>query len=176
MHQLNIFLQEADFGNYEQVRKWVSGKSRPKNGRQQAGLDSFLEIKHWESRFKDINDLVNYIFSIWDSWINLLEQIREELQDIDDESQMFYTEDTVKQFLRNSVLNLPVLDGWINLMFDFGIKLYNYFALKGWAKDDKLDFSDSLKEQISLIDEAIKKLKHENYPLCLYSNFLSSIS
>ena len=62
---------------------------------------------------------------------------------------MFYTEDTVKQFLRNSVLNLPVLDGWVNLMFDFEIKLYNYFGLKDWAKDDKLDFSASLKEQIS---------------------------
>lgn len=175
MYQLNIFLQEADFCNYEQIKKWVSGKSRPRNGRQQAGLDSFLNIKHWESRFDSMDEVIKYVFSIWDNWINLLEQIREELQDIDDESQMFYTEDTVKQFLRNSVLNLPVLDGWINLMFDFGIKLYNYFALKDWAKDDKIDFSDSLKEQISLIDEAIEKMKGKGMNLSTMDSFHASL-
>ena len=175
MNQLNIFLQEADLCNYEQVKKWASGKSRPKNGRQQAGLDSFLNIKHWESRFDSIDEVIKYVFSIWDNWINLLEQIREELQDIDDESQMFYTEDTVKQFLRNSVLNLPVLDGWINLMFDFEIKLYNYFGLKDWAKDDKLDFSASLKEQISLLDEAIKEMKKEGLNLTTMDNFHASL-
>lgn len=175
MNQLNIFLQEADFCNYEQVKKWILGKSRPRNGRQQAGLDSFLNIKHWESRFDSMDEVIKYVFSIWDNWINLLEQIREELQDIDDESQMFYTEDTVKQFLRNSVLNLPVLDGWINLMFDFGIKLYNYFALKDWAKDDALDFSDSLKEQINLIDEAIKEMKEENLNISTMDSFHASL-
>ncbi len=175
MNQLNIFLQEADLCNYEQVKKWASGKSRPKNGRQQAGLDSFLNIKHWESRFDSIDEVIKYVFSIWDNWINLLEQIREELQDIDDESQMFYTEDTVKQFLRNSVVNLPVLDGWINLMFDFEIKLYNYFGLKDWAKDDKLDFSASLKEQISLLDEAIKEMKEENLNVSTKDNFHASL-
>ena len=175
MNQLNIFLQEADLCNYEQVKKWASGKSRPKNGRQQAGLDSFLNIKHWESRFDSIDEVIKYVFSIWDNWINLLEQIREELQDIDDESQMFYTEDTVKQFLRNSVVNLPVLDGWINLMFDFEIKLYNYFGLKDWAKDDKLDFSASLKEQISLLDEAIKEMKKEGLNLTTMDNFHASL-
>ena len=175
MNQLNIFLQEADLCNYEQVKKWASGKSRPKNGRQQAGLDSFLNIKHWESRFDSIDEVIKYVFSIWDNWINLFEQIREELQDIDDESQMFYTEDTVKQFLRNSVVNLPVLDGWINLMFDFEIKLYNYFGLKDWAKDDKLDFSASLKEQISLLDEAIKEMKKEGLNLTTMDNFHASL-
>ena len=175
MNQLNIFLQEADLCNYEQVKKWASGKSRPKNGRQQAGLDSFLNIKHWESRFDSIDEVIKYVFSIWDNWINLFEQIREELQDIDDESQMFYTEDTVKQFLRNSVVNLPVLDGWINLMFDFEIKLYNYFGLKDWAKDDKLDFSASLKEQISLLDEAIKEMKKEGLNLTTMNNFHASL-
>ena len=175
MNQLNIFLQEADLCNYEQIKKWASGKSRPKNGRQQAGLDSFLNIKHWESRFDSIDEVIKYVFSIWDNWINLLEQIREELQDIDDESQMFYTEDTVKQFLRNSVVNLPVLDGWINLMFDFEIKLYNYFGLKDWAKDDKLDFSASLKEQISLLDEAIKEMKKEGLNLTTMDNFHASL-
>ena len=175
MNQLNIFLQEADLCNYEQVKKWASGKSRPKNGRQQAGLDSFLNIKHWESRFDSIDEVIKYVFSIWDNWINLFEQIREELQDIDDEPQMFYTEDTVKQFLRNSVVNLPVLDGWINLMFDFEIKLYNYFGLKDWAKDDKLDFSASLKEQISLLDEAIKEMKKEGLNLTTMDNFHASL-
>lgn len=175
MNQLNIFLQEADLCNYEQVKKWASGKSRPKNGRQQAGLDSFLNIKHWGSRFDSIDEVIKYVFSIWDNWINLFEQIREELQDIDDESQMFYTEDTVKQFLRNSVVNLPVLDGWINLMFDFEIKLYNYFGLKDWAKDDKLDFSASLKEQISLLDEAIKEMKKEGLNLTTMDNFHASL-
>ena len=175
MNQLNIFLQEADLCNYEQVKKWASGKSRPKNGRQQAGLDSFLNIKHWESRFDSIDEVIKYVFSIWDNWINLFEQIREELQDIDDESQMFYTEDTVKQFLRNSVVNLPVLDGWINLMFDFEIKLYNYFGLKDWAKDDKLDFSASLKEQISLLDEAIIEMKKEGLNLTTMDNFHASL-
>ena len=175
MYQLNTYLQEADFCNYEQVKKWASGKSRPKNGRQQAGLDSFLNIKHWESRFDSIDEVIKYVFSIWDNWINLLEQIREELQDIDDESQMFYTEDTVKQFLRNSVLNLPVLDSWVNLMFDFEIKLYNYFSLKDWAKNDELDFSDSLKEKINLIDEAIKEMKEENLNVSTKDNFHASL-
>lgn len=175
MYQLNTYLQEADFCNYEQVKKWASGKSRPKNGRQQAGLDSFLNIKHWESRFDSMDEVIKYVFSIWDNWINLLEQIREELQDIDDESQMFYTEDTVKQFLRNSVLNLPILDSWVNLMFDFEIKLYNYFSLKDWAKNDELDFSDSLKEQINLIDEAIKEMKEENLNVSTIDNFHASL-
>lgn len=174
MERLNVYLEEPDKCIYENVKTWVSGKSRPRNGRQQDALDAFLKINHWQSRFKNCDEAVNYIYNIWDNWVDLLEEVRDNLDDENDNSQMFFMENTIKNFVITYVKEFPIAKELLDEMFKFGINIYNIFSLnlqKVSNEKIKQEVPDYLYNQI----EAFKKAIKENDILTDMNNIYASL-
>ena len=158
--RLNVHLMEIDKCTYENVKTWVSGKSRPRNGRQQDALDTFLKINHWQSRFKNCDEAVNYIYNIWDNWVELLEEIRDKLDEENDDSQMFFIENTIKNFVITYVKDFPITKELLDEMFKFGLNIYNIFSLnfkKVSNEEIKQNVPDYLYNQIEVFKEAVEE-------------------
>lgn len=173
LKELDLYLQDPDKCTIDNVKKWASGTSRPRNGRQQDALDNLIDISHWQSRFKDCNEAVDYIYSIWDNWIYLLKDIRDSLSENDTGSQMFYSENTVEKFLLNCINNLPQLKEILDLMFGISLDLYTVLSLRQSKVSDvdlKKELSKYLYDQVEIFRTSLKDFQIDDM-----NNFYASL-
>lgn len=162
--ELNKYLDSSNSVNYETVKKWSSRNVRPQILQQQYALDSVLKINHWQSRFRDGKEIFSYVMEIWEEWISSLNELEDKLKKNDINEQKFFSENSIKNFLLNSIRDFPNLEEVIDQMLEFELNLYSIYPFFNSRYSDarlKSRFPHNVYVLLKQISNALESINKE---------------